>query len=82
MPLHGVTFALFRLAAIRLIVAVTPIHLAATAQAVYGTLIVGLAIALLTFASGLQCAGWRRAFLLVAALCPGPADLRWVACLW
>jgi MFS transporter, PPP family, 3-phenylpropionic acid transporter len=55
---------------IRLIVAVTPIHLAATAQAVYGTLSVGLALALLTFASGLLYARTGgEAFLLMAALC-------------
>jgi MFS transporter, PPP family, 3-phenylpropionic acid transporter len=69
-PLHGLTFALFHLAAIRLIVAVVPIRVAATAQAVYGTLSVGLAIALLTLASGLLYA-WAggEAFLLMAALC-------------
>jgi PPP family 3-phenylpropionic acid transporter len=69
-PLHGLTFALFHLAAIRLIVAVTPIRLAATAQAVYGTLSIGLAIALLTFASGLLYARvGGEAFLPMAALC-------------
>jgi PPP family 3-phenylpropionic acid transporter len=69
-PLHGLTFALFHLAAIRLIVAVAPIRLAATAQALYGTLSVGLAIALLTFASGLLYARLGgEAFLLMAALC-------------
>ena len=69
-PLHGLTFALFHLAAIRLIVAVTPIRLAATAQAVYGTLSIGLAIALLTFLSGLLYARiGGEAFLLMAALC-------------
>ena len=69
-PLHGLTFALFHLAAIRLIVAVVPVRLAATAQAIYGTLCVGLAIALLTFASGLLYArAGGDAFLLMAALC-------------
>ena len=69
-PLHGLTFALFHLAAIRLIVAVAPVRLAATAQAIYGTLCVGLAIALLTFASGLLYArAGGEAFLLMAALC-------------
>jgi len=69
-PLHGLTFALFRLAAIRLIVAVAPVRLAATAQAIYGTLCVGLVIALLTFASGLIYArAGGAAFLLMAALC-------------
>ena len=69
-PLHGLTFALFHLAAIQLIVAVAPVRLAATAQAIYGTLCVGLAIALLTFASGLLYARFGgEAFLLMAALC-------------
>ena len=69
-PLHGLTFALFHLAAIRLIVAVAPIRLAATAQAIYGTLCIGLAISLLTFASGLLYARLGgEAFLLMTALC-------------
>ncbi|MGE3778449.1 MAG: MFS transporter [Pirellulaceae bacterium] len=69
-PLHGMTFALFHLAAIQLIVATVPIQLAATAQAIYGTLCVGLAIALLTFISGLLFASMGGlAFLLMAALC-------------
>jgi PPP family 3-phenylpropionic acid transporter len=69
-PLHGLTFALFHLAAIQLIVAVVPLRLAATAQAIYGTLCVGLAIALLTFASGLLYArAGGEAFVFMAALC-------------
>jgi PPP family 3-phenylpropionic acid transporter len=69
-PLHGLTFALFHLAAIQLIVAVAPVRLAATAQAIYGTLCVGLAIALLTIASGLLYArAGGETFLLMAALC-------------
>ena len=69
-PLHGLTFALFHLAAIQLIVAVAPVRLAATAQAIYATLCVGLAIALLTFVSGLLYArGGGEAFLLMAGLC-------------
>jgi PPP family 3-phenylpropionic acid transporter len=69
-PLHGLTFALFHLAAIQLIVAVTPVRLAATAQAIYGTLCVGLAIALLTGVSGLLYARvGGLAFLFMAALC-------------
>ena len=69
-PLHGLTFALFHLAAIQLIVAVAPVRLAATAQAIYGTLCIGLAISLLTFVSGLlyaRCGG--EAFLFMTALC-------------
>jgi len=69
-PLHGLTFALFHLAAIRLIVAVAPARLAATAQAIYGTVCIGLAIALLTLASGLLYArAGGLAFLFMAALC-------------
>ena len=50
--------------------AVAPVRLAATAQAIYGTLCVGLAIALLTCASG-QLYAWAggETFLLMAALC-------------
>ena len=68
-PLHGLTFALFHLAAIRLIVTVAPVRLAATAQAIYGTLS-GLSIALVTLASGLLYAHiGGAAFLIMAALC-------------
>ena len=69
-PLHGLTFALFHLAAIRLIVTVVPIRLAATAQAIYGTLSAGLSIAVVTLASGLLYARiGGAAFLIMAALC-------------
>jgi MFS transporter, PPP family, 3-phenylpropionic acid transporter len=83
-PLHGLTFALFHLAAVRLIVTVTPVRLAATAQAVYGTLCVGLSIAVVTVASGLLYARiGGAAFLIMAALCllalPACAGLR-VSC--
>jgi MFS transporter, PPP family, 3-phenylpropionic acid transporter len=86
-PLHGLTFALFHLAAIQLIVAVAPVRLAATAQAIYGTVCVGLAIALLTFASGLLYARFDgEAFLLMAVLClvalPICAGLRAPVRLW
>jgi MFS transporter, PPP family, 3-phenylpropionic acid transporter len=69
-PLHGLTFALFHLAAIQLIVTVTPVRIAATAQAIYGTLCVGLVIALLTGVSGLLYARvGGLAFLFMSALC-------------
>lgn len=69
-PLHGLTFALFHLAAIRLIVAIAPVRLAATAQALYSTLCVGLSLALVTLASGLLYArAGGAAFLIMAALC-------------
>jgi len=80
-PLHGLTFALFHLAAIRLIVTVAPVRLAATAQAIYGTLCVGLSIAVVTLVSGLLYARiGGAAFLIMAALCllavPACAGLR------
>jgi len=68
-PLHGLTFALFHLAAVRLMT-VAPVRLAATAQAIYGTLCVGLSIAVVTLASGLLYAHMGgAAFLIMAALC-------------
>ena len=45
-PLHGFTFALLHLAAMQVIAQVVPLRLAATAQAIYGTLCIGLATAL------------------------------------
>jgi PPP family 3-phenylpropionic acid transporter len=80
-PLHGLTFALFHLAAIRLIMTVAPVRLAATAQAIYGTLCVGLSIAVVTLVSGLLYASiGGAAFLIMAALCllavPACAGLR------
>jgi PPP family 3-phenylpropionic acid transporter len=69
-PLHGLTFALFHLAAIQLIVAIVPVRLAATAQAIYGTFCVGLVIAVVTFASGFLYARFGGlAFLFMAGLC-------------
>ena len=69
-PLHGFTFALLHLAAMQVIVRVVPLRLAATAQAIYGTLCIGLATALLTLASGLLYGRMGgTAFLVMAALC-------------
>ena len=69
-PLHGLTFALLHLACMRLIVSIVPVHLAATALAVYGTLCIGAATALLTLASGVL---YQRldgpAFLVMGTLC-------------
>ena len=69
-PLHGATFALLHLAAMRVITATIPLRLAATAQTVYGTLGAGAAVAILTFGSGVlyeQLGG--RGFWVMAALC-------------
>jgi MFS transporter, PPP family, 3-phenylpropionic acid transporter len=69
-PLHGLTFALFHLAAMQLIGNSVQPGLAATAQAVYGTVAVGAATALLMFASGWLYA-WigNVAFWMMALLC-------------
>jgi MFS transporter, PPP family, 3-phenylpropionic acid transporter len=69
-PLHGLTFALLHLAVMRLISGTVPSHLAATAQALYGTLAVGLSTTLLTFASG-SLYMWLggQAFYIMAILC-------------
>ena len=50
-PLHGLTFALLHLACMRVLITITPVELAATAQALYAFGI-GASFALLTLASG------------------------------
>jgi PPP family 3-phenylpropionic acid transporter len=68
-PLHGFTFALLHLACMRVIALVMPIHLAATAQALYAVG-AGAATAFLMLLSG-QLYGQLgpRAFLVMALLC-------------
>lgn len=69
-PLHGLTFAVLHLASMRLIASTVPSHVAASAQALYGTLAVGFSTTLLTFASGslyLWLGG--QAFWIMAILC-------------
>ncbi len=75
-PLHGATYALLHLACMRLIGSRVPQQLAATAQALYGTLAVGLAMASLTLASGplYQHLG-ARSFWVMAALCAAALPL-------
>lgn len=69
-PLHGATFALLHLACMRLIARVVPPGLEGTAQAIYGTLGVGAASALLTLASGaLYGRLGAPAFWAMAGLC-------------
>ena len=75
-PLHGLTFAFLHLAAMRLIGSAVPSHLAASAQALYGTFAVGLSTTLLTFASGafyLWLGG--QAFYIMAVLCTAAIPL-------
>ena len=69
-PLHGLTFALLHLAAMRILAVTVPANLATTAQAFYGTVAAGAASALATLASGpLYEAFGGLAFLAMAALC-------------
>jgi PPP family 3-phenylpropionic acid transporter len=69
-PLHGLTFALLHLACMRLLADNVPPQLAATAQAVYGTVGVGAATALLIFASGwLYGLMGPMAFVTMSGLC-------------
>ncbi len=77
-PLHGLTFALQHLACMRLIAAVVPPHLAATAQAFYGTVAVGVATALLTLASGpLFSHLGAGGFWVMAGLCAAAVPVAW-----
>jgi MFS transporter, PPP family, 3-phenylpropionic acid transporter len=69
-PLHGITFALLHLACMRLISRIAPQGLEGTAQAIYGTVGIGAATALLTFVSGaLYARLGAQGFWVMAALC-------------
>ena len=69
-PLHGITFALLHLACMRLLAANVPARFAATAQAIYGTVGVGLATAFLTLISGwLYARMGPAAFAIMSLLC-------------
>jgi len=75
-PLHGLTFALFHLACMRLLAGMVPPGLAATAQAIYGTLAVGAATAALMLLSGLIYARLGpHGFWIMAALCAAALPL-------
>jgi MFS transporter, PPP family, 3-phenylpropionic acid transporter len=69
-PLHGLTFALQHLACMRLIGAVVPPGLAATAQAFYGTVVVGATTTAMTLAAGVLYARIGAAgFWVMAGFC-------------
>jgi MFS transporter, PPP family, 3-phenylpropionic acid transporter len=69
-PLHGITFALLHLACMRLIARIVPRGLEGTAQAIYGTVGIGAASALLTLVSGaLYARLGAGGFWVMAALC-------------
>ena len=74
-PLHGLTFAALHLACMRVIPAITPPGLAATAQAIYA-LGAGAATASLMLASGpLYARLGGQAFVVMAMLCAVAAPL-------
>ena len=69
-PLHGITFALLHLACMRLIARTVPPGLEGTAQAIYGTVGIGAASAVLTLAAGMLYGRFgAAAFWAMAALC-------------
>lgn len=75
-PLHGITFALLHLACMRLLARVVPPGLEGTAQAIYATVGIGAASALLTFLSGfLYSALGANGFWLMAVLCAAALPL-------
>jgi PPP family 3-phenylpropionic acid transporter len=77
-PLHGVTFALLHLACMRLIARIVPQGLEGTAQAIYGTVGIGAASAVLTIASGaLYARAGAQGFWVMAALCALAFPLTW-----
>jgi len=77
-PLHGLTFALLHLACMRLIRELAPAGLEGTAQAVYATIGVGAASALLTLASGaLYARVGAQGFWVMAALCAAALPAAW-----
>jgi MFS transporter, PPP family, 3-phenylpropionic acid transporter len=69
-PLHGLTFALLHLACMQMLSAIIPPALAATAQAIYGTVAVGAMTVIVTLVSGpLYGVLGPRAFWVMALLC-------------
>jgi PPP family 3-phenylpropionic acid transporter len=77
-PLHGITFALLHLACMRLIAHIVPQGLEGTAQAIYGTVGIGAATALLTLVSGaLYARLGAQGFWIMAALCALALPLTW-----
>ena len=77
-PLHGITFALLHLACMRVIARTVPQGLEGTAQAIYGTVGIGAASALLTLVSGaLYARMGAQGFWVMAALCALAFPLTW-----
>ncbi|MEH2505861.1 PPP family 3-phenylpropionic acid transporter [Bradyrhizobium sp. AZCC 1578] len=76
-PLHGLTFALLHLSCMRLMAALVPARMAATAQAIYA-FGAGVVTAALTLLSGLFYARYGGgAFVAMAVLCGLALPLAW-----
>src|SRR5262249_39368654 len=77
-PLHGITFALLHLACMRLLAQIVPQGLEGTAQAIYGTVGIGAASALLVVVSGaLYARLGAQGFWVMAGLCALALPLAW-----
>ena len=77
-PLHGLTFALLHLACMRVLARTVPPGLEGTAQALYGWVGIGGAIAVLTPVSGaLYARMGAHGFWAMAALCALAVPLTW-----
>jgi MFS transporter, PPP family, 3-phenylpropionic acid transporter len=77
-PLHGITFALLHLACMRTIRDIVPAGLEGTAQALYGTVGIGAATAVLTLVSGtLYARAGAEGFWVMAALCALSLPVVW-----
>jgi MFS transporter, PPP family, 3-phenylpropionic acid transporter len=77
-PLHGITFALLHLACMRLLARLVPAGLEGTAQALYGTVGIGAAVAVLTLVSGVLYARLgAQGFWVMAALSALAVPLTW-----
>jgi len=77
-PLHGITFALLHLACMRLMARTVPHGLEGTAQAIYGTVGIGAATALLILVSGVLYGRLgAQGFWVMAALCVLALPLTW-----
>jgi PPP family 3-phenylpropionic acid transporter len=77
-PLHGITFALLHLACMRVLARTVPPGLEGTAQAIYGTVGIGAASAVLTLVSGtLYARLGAQGFWVMAALCALAVPWTW-----
>jgi PPP family 3-phenylpropionic acid transporter len=77
-PLHGLTFALLHLACMRVLARTVPPGLEGTAQALYGMVGIGGAIAVLTLVSGaLYARLGAHGFWVMAALCALAVPWTW-----